>query len=354
MHSNNPPSGIFYCHVIHCYADMLKSDPWVSLRQVQDPELVALAESLPDTVLNARADSTTRKYICGFNRWKAWADKKVEIANFPVESTHLALYLQHVANNTRSKAAVEEAVNAISWVHKVAGIPSPDGAPLVKMALNGLQRCLARPKLKKKPVTVEMLQEIVASMSSNPTLAEVRLSTICLLAFAAFLRFDEISKLRCSDLQFQASYVLVKIQSSKTDQFRQGDEVLIASTGSSTCPVSMLELYIRLASIDVKSSQKLFRGLVHTKKGTTLRKNGSISYTRLKELVKEKLSLLGYDNRLYGLHSFRAGGATAAANASVKDRLFKRHGRWRSETAKDGYIEDSVAERLIVSQSLGL
>lgn len=57
---------------------------------------------------------------------------------------------------------------------------------------------------------------------------------------------------------------------------------------------------------------------------------------------------------MYGLHSFRAGGATAAANALVKDRLFKRHGRWRSETAKDGYIENSVAERLIVSQSLGL
>lgn len=159
-----------------------------------------------------------------------------------------------MADNTRSKAAVEEAVNAISWVHKVAGVPSPDSAPLVKMVLYGLQRCLARPKFKKKPVTVEMLQEKVASMSHNPTLAEVRLSTICLLAFAAFLRFNEISKLRCCDLQFQPDYVIVKIQSSKTDQFRQGDEVLIATTGSSTCPLSMLEMYIRLASIDIKSS----------------------------------------------------------------------------------------------------
>ena len=44
------------------------------------------------------------------------------------------------------------------------------------------------------------------------------------------------------------------------------------------------------------------------------------------------------DPKQFGMHSLRAGGATAAANAGVLDRLFKRHGHWRSETAKDGYI----------------
>ena len=56
----------------------------------------------------------------------------------------------------------------------------------------------------------------------------------------------------------------------------------------------------------------------------------------------------------YGLHSLRAGGASAAANAGVPDRLFKRHGRWRSETAKDGYLKESLSDLLTVSQSLKL
>ena len=43
----------------------------------------------------------------------------------------------------------------------------------------------------------------------------------------------------------------------------------------------------------------------------------------MRELLREKLTVLGYDNNLFGLHSFRAGGATAAANAGVSDRLFK-------------------------------
>ena len=48
------------------------------------------------------------------------------------------------------------------------------------------------------------------------------------------------------------------------------------------------------------------------------------------------------------------GGGTKAADMGIADRLFKRHGRWKSETAKDGYIKDALENRLSVSQSLGL
>ena len=41
-----------------------------------------------------------------------------------------------------------------------------------------------------------------------------------------------------------------------------------------------------------------------------------------------------------GLEStlLRSGGATMAANAGVEEHAFKRHGQWRSERAKDGYV----------------
>ena len=79
-----------------------------------------------------------------------------------------------------------------------------------------------------------------------------------------------------------------------------------------------------------------------------------MSYTRVRELVLGKLGDIGPEVSRYGLHSLRAGGATAAANGGVVDRMFKRHGRWRSENAKDGYVKDSLTARLGVSKSLGL
>ena len=50
----------------------------------------------------------------------------------------------------------------------------------------------------------------------------------------------------------------------------------------------------------------------------------------------------------------RGGGKAAAANAGMSDRLFKRHGRWSSDSAQDGYVKDSLFLRLSISQVLGL
>jgi len=56
----------------------------------------------------------------------------------------------------------------------------------------------------------------------------------------------------------------------------------------------------------------------------------------------------------FGHHSLRAGGATAACNFGTSDKLLKRHGWWKSETAKDGYIKDSFSDRILGSLNLGL
>ena len=40
--------------------------------------------------------------------------------------------------------------------------------------------------------------------------------------------------------------------------------------------------------------------------------------------------------------------------AGVPDGVFKRHGCWKSENAKDGYVEDSLEQRLSVTKNLGL
>lgn len=69
-----------------------------------------------------------------------------------------------------------------------------------------------------------------------------------------------------------------------------------------------------------------------------LRKGKSISYSRAREIFASKLSSLGLDCSKYGLHSYRSGGATTAANNGVSDRLIQKHGRWRSDVFKDRYI----------------
>ena len=79
----------------------------------------------------------------------------------------------------------------------------------------------------------------------------------------------------------------------------------------------------------------IFRNITKTNSGYILRTdNKAMAYAR--EIFIEAFKPHVLDITKFGLHSLRSGGASVAANHGVPDRLFKRHGRWRSENAKDG------------------
>jgi hypothetical protein len=148
-------------------------------------------------------------------------------------------------------------------------------------------------------------------------------------------------------------HMKVFIKKSKTDQYRQGNEILIARGSTSACPVRMMERYFDLGSID-SSNDFLFKPLFKSKDGTKLiSKNKKLSYTRTRECLVSKLkTVMGNVN--IGLHSLRSGGATTAANSNINDRIWKKHGRWISDSSKDGYVKDSFENRISVSKNLGL
>ena len=79
-----------------------------------------------------------------------------------------------------------------------------------------------------------------------------------------------------------------------------------------------------------------------------------MSYARARELFLDVVTAVGMEREDFSLHSLRSGGASASANAGVNNRLFKSHGRWHSESAKDGYVENNIEALLIVSGMLGL
>jgi len=325
---------------------------WTAFEGLEDPELKRLATDLPATVLRCKATSTTKKYTGAYRRWREWASKH-KLTVFPANEAHVALYLRHLADTKCSKSAVEEAAYALAWAHSMAGITSPTESPLVSATLGGLKRELAKPVVKKSPFTARMLQAIAQDARKRNTLASLRLGAACLLSFAGFLRFDELSNINVCDITVGSEFLTLRIPRSKTDQLRQGDEVIIARSGLDTCPVAMLEAYMQKGDIQSGSSQRLFRAIV-SGKVVKLRASGGLSHTRMAELLDEKLQELGFHAKDFTPHSLRSGGATTAANAGVPDRLFKKHGRWKSENAKDGYIEDSLEQRLSVTKSLGI
>ena len=186
-------------------------------------------------------------------------------------------------------------------------------------------------------------------------LTNSRLMMILVLSCMSFLRFDELSHLKYSDFILHNTHMSIFIEKSKTDIYRKGHWLHYAKLKSNWHPLDLTKRYFVLAGIDNQCDKYIFRGIENTKNGQKLRKiDKPLSYTTVRGHVLELLANIGLDPKKFGLHSLRSGGASAAANLGVNDRLFKKHGRWKSDKVKDSYVHEDIESKLSVSRNLGL
>ena len=315
-------------------------------------DLQHLAATLPGILVASKAPATVRSYTQAFQRWQNWADK-YRFTVFPARPCQFLLYLFFVASTARTCSPLQNAFYAVQWFHGICSQPSPTSDLIVATAMQGLRRTLAQPAKKKKALSVDQARQLLQRFA-HPTasLYDLQMAVLVALGFSAFLRWDELSRMVAGDIYIQPKYLAIFIESRKNDQFREGHWVFIIRTDSPTWPVKLTERF--LSTGKHSSDDPVFRKVTRHPQSGTEYLRGSMTYSRAREHLAEMLSEIGLNAQEYGLHSLRAGGASAAANAGVKDRLFRRHGGWRSEKAKDGYLEESLKDKLAVSASLQL
>lgn len=250
---------------------------------------------------------------------------------------------------------MNNAVYAIKWAHECAGFTDPTKNSYVTSLQEAAKRKASRAINKKEPISKDVLIELCDKYIDDSDLLIVRNLTMILFCFAGFLRFDEVSSLKFKDVHVYDEYIVLNIQKSKTDQYRQGNEVLIANGVTSACPVKMYLRYLDLLGTIEDKDFFLFRPIFRSKNVCKLiYKNKKLSYTSARSNLLSMLKSVAGEHVNIGIHSLRSGGATVAASSNVDERCLKRHGRWKTDSAKDGYIVDSIDKRLLVSKSLNL
>ena len=101
------------------------------------------------------------------------------------------------------------------------------------------------------------------------SLYDIHSVLICLLAFAASLRFDELAKLVRSDVEIDSEKLQLFLESSKTDKYRDGTWVVVAVSEKVTCPVNLMNGY--LDKTNLIHGNPLFCKLSKTKYGHKLK-----------------------------------------------------------------------------------
>lgn len=316
-------------------------------------KLMGLTESMASRLVQSRSDGTISNYYTTFKRWENFISAEGGRA-IPAEPIHVALYLTHLIDEGKSPSVIQGAMYSIKWAHKLRGLPDPTANEFVINLIAAAKRQNYKKVSKKDILSNDQIIALCDMYKDTCDILILRDLAFIVLCFSGFFRFDEARSIKCNDISFHEDFMSIHVTKSKTDQFRKGDDVVISKGQTNACPMSIVMRYMVCAGIDSKSDHFLFKPAYGYKGNKYLiHKNKPMSYTRTRETVVARLKEVGKGSNI-GLHSLRASGATAAARANVADRVWKRHGRWKGERAKDGYVEDSLEERLSVSQALQL
>lgn len=319
-----------------------------------DPQIQSLYNELRASAVDSRAASTLKSYSGYWLRFKTWCLEK-GVPSLPAAPLTVALYFTLLLRSASSPSPVLSTSAAIFLYHSLAGLPSPTRNPLVAMAREIAKRTKVAGQNVKKPFLASHCRRLFElwHLSASANLHTRMKLMAVILCYAGFLRFSDLIIVQWHEIRFLPSHMELFLEKSKTDQYRQGRWVLIARVGGPFCPVTLTEYVLFLGQYDRLGPGGLIRCVTISRSQQYIRKEQPC-YTTVNSWFKDAAAVLGLNPAEYGTHSGRRGGASRAANVDVPDRLFKEHGSWKSERAKDMYVVSKLQSRLSVTVNLGL
>ena len=136
--------------------------------------------------------------------------------------------------------------------------------------------------------------------------------------------FDPNSTISVCDVTLLSNVVILRLKSSKTDQFCKGYDVRLATSGKSVCPFLALREHL-IQCADSNKSQFTFS-------------YGRYLSRQTFSDISKSLLLASIDKSVYSSHSFRIGAETCAADKNTPAWLIKALGRLSSNCFED-YIK---------------
>lgn len=176
--------------------------------------------------------------MLSFSKWCKFIKNKYKPC-IPANPVHVSLFITHLMNIGSSYHVISSAIYNIKWAHSILGYSDPSILPFIKSLLDSSKRHNKPRITKKKPVSRSDLVNLCDHFKGSCNLSDIRDLCVILIFFAGFLRFDKLSSLLWSDIAFVGDHMKVFIRKSKTDQYSEGNEVLIARVVTSACPFKM-------------------------------------------------------------------------------------------------------------------
>ena len=223
---------------------------------------------------------------------------------------------------------------------------NPDGNDILLKQVKETIKRLTPKSVQKRPITRDQLLKMVEAMKPKEDGTEIRDICVLVLMFIGFLRESEAMQLLVEDVSIMTQRedntnlgesLVIILRKSKTDKYSENATIVLAACpGHKLCPV----MWVRKLMLWRYPGATLFTG---TGGGKPM--GCALAPTKPNFIVKTWLTKIGVaDTTMYGSHSLRRGGCTAAMLAKVNLHTTKRHGRWKSDAVYLYMVDDMEAK----------
>jgi site-specific recombinase XerD len=297
-------------------------------------ELDARGEEL---VSNGLALSTNMAYHREWNEFCKFA-RELGAVELPASAKLVERFVAWLDLQGRGSGAAL-ALAAIRHFHIRARVPDPSMDKRLQLVLEGARRKAAKGKRfrRRDPFPIEALRWHVEHRSTDQFW--LRDAAVVALGLRSMRRASELGALRAEDVRFKDGKMEVLVRRSKTDQSGRGFTVFIEPSGSATCPVRLMQAYLK---------QRGCHGgfLFINRRGSPL-SAGAIS-----KICQRMVSRAGL-NAQVSSHSLRIGGATAAMVGGLSKEQVMAIGGWTSD-AVELYMRMNEPTLLGTTRRMGL
>ena len=284
-------------------------EAWRELRQ---------PEQLDAFLASGRAESTLATYASQRRQFLQFCQQLGVEGEQRFSAQVLCQWIMGRSQHGYKLSTIEIGLHALgSWL-PVGTLSQPD----VVQALRAAARRPSAAQRRKLPILLDLLSQLVFRPAQD--WREARDFAFWALAWHGMFRSGELCSLLWQDVTVQSDGLIVYVAHSKTDQAGVGQHVFVAGNQHEhVCPVKVLA---RLAEYVHELSGPIFTA--------ESQGSGAVSKRTMLSRLQKAMQRLGHPKDMFGLHSFRSGGATAAAMGGMSERLIKAHGRWVSDVVR--------------------
>ena len=315
-----------------------------------------LKENITNSVWDSRKSSTITKYCSSLRKFFEFCSSNEILIEIPFDSLTIVQYLEFIKNSPQSNSAMTSALLSIKWLHCFKpGLNShndPANDRILSRIVDSSHRNSFKMKNRKKPLSADMIKDLIKLLPPLPTLTQLRDCLIPILSYALLLRHDETSHLNCNHFNEDKNGFKILIPSSKTDTYREGKFVYLSKNNQSA--TDLLRRYLSKSNLKIGQNHFLFGPIVFDKSSRKYEiNNKKLSYEVFNQIFKDSATKLGLDPKDYGTHSARSGGATSLApHISQYDLLL--NGRWSDPRSIGNYVETSSSRRFEINEILDI